>query len=155
MSIVVDTCAEIGRPVIEEMGYSLVDVEFIKEGKNYVLRYLIDSENGVDIDDCAVISEKISHVLDLQDPIKDEYVLEISSPGAERPLKTKEEIAKAVNKYVNVKLSKPILNSKEFEGDLIAFDGDVLTLSYKEKNLTKIIDIKYEQISKIRLAIKF
>ncbi len=155
MSIVLDTCSEIGKPIIEELNYSLVDVEFVKEGRNYVLRYLVDSDNGIDIDECALISERISLVLDELDPIKEEYVLEISSPGAERPLKTKEQIIKSINKYVNVKLYAPLLNSKEFEGDLIAFDGDILTIKYQVKTAFKTIEIHYEQISKIRLAIKF
>ncbi|QVK18972.1 ribosome maturation factor RimP [Mycoplasmatota bacterium] len=155
MSIVLDACAEIGKPIIEEMGYSFVDVEYVKEGRNYVLRYLVDSVNGIDIDECAIISERISQVLDVEDPIKQEYMLEISSPGAERPLKTKEDVKNAINKYVNVKLYAPILNSKEYNGDLIAFDNDVLTLRYKDKTVVKTIEIQYEKISKIRLAIKF
>lgn len=155
MSTVLDTCAKIGQPIIEEMGYSLVDVEYIKEGKIYVLRYLVDSQKGIDIDECALISEKISIELDIQDPIEDEYVLEISSPGAERTLKSKDDIKKAINSYINVKLYAPINQSKEYVGDLIAFDGNILTLRYKVKNLEKTIEINYDQISKIRLAIKF
>jgi len=82
-------------------------------------------------------------------------VLEISSPGAERVLKTKEDIINSINKYVYVKLYAPIQNQKKFEGDLVAFDGDILTICYKDKNISKTVDIKYEQIAKIRLAIKF
>ncbi len=155
MSILLDTCTEIGKPIIEEMGYTLVDVEYVKEGKKYILRYLVDSEKGVDIDDCAIMSENISRILDERDPIKEEYLLEISSPGAERPLKTKQDIKNAVNKYVNVRLYAPVNKQKEFEGDLIAFDGDVITLRYKDKQAVKTVEIKYELISKIRLAIKF
>lgn len=148
-------CTEIGKPVIEEMGYVLVDIEFVKEGKNRVLRYYVDSEKGVDIDDCAIMSEKISELLDKYDPIKDEYILEISSPGAERVLKTKEDIKNAINKYVNVKLYEPINKQKVFEGDLISFDKDVLTIRYKDKNIDKTVEINYDKIAKIRLAIKF
>ncbi len=155
MSTVLDTCVKIGQPIIEDMGYSLVDVEYTKEGRIYVLRYLVDSQNGIDIEECALISEKISIELDKQDPIEDEYVLEISSPGAERTLKTKDDIQNALNKYVNIKLYAPINKTKEYVGDLIAFDGNVLTLRYIVKTVEKTIDINYDQISKIRLAIKF
>lgn len=145
----------IGKPIIEDMGYYLVDVEYVKEGKNRILRFLIDSENGVDIDDCAIISERISSALDETDPIEAEYILEISSPGAERPLKTQEDIYRSINKYVNVRLKEPISNRTVYEGDLLAFDGDTLTLQYRDKTVTKTVNINYDQIAKIRLAIKF
>ncbi|HEY8364922.1 MAG TPA: ribosome maturation factor RimP [Haloplasmataceae bacterium] len=155
MSYIEETCTEIGKPIIEEMGYTLVDVEYVKERKLNILRYLIDSEKGVDIDDCALISERISKALDKVDPIKEEYMLEICSPGIERPLKTREDIKNAINKYVNVKLYAPKDGQKEFEGDLIGFENDVLTISYKDKTSVKTIKINYNEISKIRLAVKF
>jgi ribosome maturation factor RimP len=155
LSSLVETCIELGKPVIEEMGYILVNAEYVKEGKNFVLRYFVDSDHGVDIDECSVISEKISKLLDASDPIKEEYVLEISSPGAERVLKSKIEIKNAVNKYVNIRLYAPINNNKEYEGDLIAFEGDILTIRYKDNNKYRSIDIDYNKIAKIRLAIKF
>lgn len=152
---ILDTCKEIGKPIIEDMGYIFIDVEYVKEGRNYILRYFVDSEKGVDIDECAIISEKISEALDKKDPIKEEYILEISSPGAERVLKTKDDIKNAINKYVNVKLYSPIQDRKVYEGDLIAFENDVLTIRYNDKNNTKTIDIEYDKIARIRLAIKF
>lgn len=155
MSNVILTCKEIGEPIIKKMGYNLVDIEYVKEGSNYVLRYFVDSYNGIDIDECALISEEISKILDTTEPIKQEYILEISSPGVERPLKTKEDIMNALNKYVNVRLYSPINSSKEYEGDLIDFQDDILTIKYKVKTVFKTVNIKYDQISKIRLAIKF
>ncbi|MDF2699498.1 MAG: ribosome maturation factor RimP [Haloplasmataceae bacterium] len=151
----VDKCKELGQPIIEEMGYFLVDVEFVKEGKNFILRYLVDSSNGIDIDECALISEKISTVLDKEDPITQEYMLEIASPGAERTLKTIEDVTKSIGKYVNIKLYAPLNNLKEYEGDLISFENDILTIQYNDKTTIKTVEIKYDLISKIRLAIKF
>ncbi|NLG82243.1 MAG: ribosome maturation factor RimP [Bacilli bacterium] len=155
MSELINIVTAIGKPIIEDMGYYLVDVEYVKEGKNRILRFLIDSENGVDIDDCAIISERISSALDETDPIEAEYILEISSPGAERPLKTQEDIYRSINKYVNVRLKEPINNRTVYEGDLLAFDGETLTLQYRDKTVTKTVNINYDQIAKIRLAIKF
>jgi ribosome maturation factor RimP len=102
-----------------------------------------------------LISEKISSLLDNLDLIKDEYSLEISSPGAERQLKTKEAVEKAIGQYVNVRLYRPMDNSKEFEGNLIAFAAEILTIEYKAKTTVKTIEIPYAQVSKIRLAIQF
>lgn len=155
MSKVLELCKQIGEPIINELGYTMVDVEYVKEGKYYILRYMIESGQGIDLDDCAVISERISHQLDQQDPIPQEYMLEITSPGAERPLKTKEDIIKSIGKYVHLKTYAPIDGSKEFEGDLVAFEDDVLTLAYKVKTAVKTVQINYDQIAKIRLAIKF
>jgi len=155
LSELINIVTAIGKPIIEDMGYYLVDVEYVKEGKNRILRFLIDSENGVDIDDCAIISERISSALDETDPIEAEYILEISSPGAERPLKTQEDIYRSINKYVNVRLKEPINNRTVYEGDLLAFDGETLTLQYRDKTVTKTVNINYDQIAKIRLAIKF
>jgi ribosome maturation factor RimP len=155
VSKIIEACTELGQPIIEAKGYTLVDLEFVKEGKNYVLRYMIDSENGVDIDDCAEISEKISQQLDVKDPISQEYMLEITSPGAERPLKTKEAVKNAIGQYVNVRLYAPIEGIKAIEGDLVSFIEEVITIEYKVKTAVKRIEIPYDQISKIRLAIRF
>ena len=72
-------------PIVEPLHVELVDVEFVKEGPNYFLRVYVDQENGIDLDTCGIVSEKISEMLDVVDPIAQENILEISSPGAERP----------------------------------------------------------------------
>lgn len=155
MSKLIEICREIGEPIIEREGYVLVDIEYVKEGPNRVLRYMIDRPEGVDIDDCATISEAISIVLDEQDPIKNEYVLEVTSPGAERPLKTKEAVKQAIGSYVNVRMYAKIDGLKEVEGHLMKFEDDIVTIEYKDKTRTKTIDIPYDKISRIRLAIQF
>lgn len=87
MSKVLDQVESIVKPITEELGFELVDLAFEKEGKNWFLRIFADSEGGIDIDDCALISERVSEKLDEADPISENYFLEVSSPGAERPLK--------------------------------------------------------------------
>ena len=76
------------RPVVEDMGYEIVDVEFVKEGPNWYLRVFVDKEGGVSIDDCELISKALEKILDENDPIEQAYFLEISSPGIDRPLKS-------------------------------------------------------------------
>lgn len=155
MSKIIEVCTEIGTPIVTQMGYELVDVEYVKEGRNRVLRYMIDRDEGVDIDDCALISEAISNKLDESDPIVEEYVLEVTSPGAERPLRTKEAVAKAVGNYVHVRLYAPIDGVKEFEGDLVAFQDEMLSIEILDKTKKFTIEVPYEKIASIRLAIRF
>lgn len=90
-----ETVTEIVQPIVESNQFELVDIEFIKEGKNWFLRVYIDKPEGVDLEDCALISEKISEKMDKTDPdpIPQAYFLEVSSPGAERPLKKKKTIS--------------------------------------------------------------
>ena len=83
------TVEEMVQPYLDEHGFELVDVEYVKEGSNWFLRVFVDKDGGIDIDDCGLISEHLSQKLDENDPIPTAYFLEVSSPGAERPLKKK------------------------------------------------------------------
>src|ERR1044072_7923701 len=104
------------EPYLTEQGFELVDVEYVKEGVSYFLRIYVDKEGGIDIDDCGQISEYMSQKLDENDPIEEAYFLEVSSPGAERPLKKAEDVLKSVGKDVFVTTYEPIGGAKEFEG---------------------------------------
>ncbi|MER2060677.1 MAG: ribosome maturation factor RimP, partial [Niallia sp.] len=115
----------------------------------------IDKEAGVDIDECAVVSEKLSEKLDEVDPISENYFLEVSSPGAERPLKKDKDFEKAIGKNVYIKTYEPIENEKAFEGILTAFDGKTVTVEVKIKTRKKTIEIPYEKVAKARLAVTF
>lgn len=142
-------------PIVESMNLELVDIEYVKEGSNWFLRVYIDKEGGVDIDECAMVSEQLSAKLDEADPIKDAYFLEVSSPGAERPLKTREDIKNHIGENANIRLYEKIDGSKEFEGIIKSFEDDLLTLEYKVKTSKKEIQIPYEKIAKARLAVVF
>ncbi|WP_306301214.1 ribosome maturation factor RimP [Thalassobacillus sp. C254] len=124
-------------PIVEEMNLELVDVEFKKEGENWFLRVFIDGENGVDIEECGKVSEQLSEKLDQEDPIKQAYYLEVSSPGAERPLKTEKDMYKAIGKNVYVTTYEPVEGEKAFEGALIDFDGSLLQIEVKVKQKEK------------------
>lgn len=84
---IVDTVQQMLQPYIEQEGYDLVDIEYVKEGSHYFLRVYVDKPGGIDIDDCGKVSEYLSQELDRSDPVPNTYFLEVSSPGAERPAK--------------------------------------------------------------------
>ncbi len=150
---------DVSKPIIEELNLELVEVEMVKEHGMLILRIIIDSPNGINIDDATLVNEKISVLLDELDPIDGEYYLEVSSPGVERELKTREDITKAVGQYVNIKTYEkiPVLSTsaKEIEGTLLSFSDDELIVSAKIKQFNKEIKIPYAKIAKIRLAIRF
>ncbi|OZB97839.1 ribosome maturation factor RimP [Paenibacillus sp. XY044] len=139
------------QPYLDEHNFELVDVEYVKEGSNYFLRVFVDKEGGIDIDDCGMISEYLSQKLDENDPVPEAYFLEVSSPGAERPLKKKEDVTKAVGKDVFVTVYEQVDGQKEFEGRLLSFEDDVLVISAGKKEYS----IPYAKVASARLAIIF
>lgn len=139
------------KDFIEQNGFELVDVEYVKEGSNWFLRVYADKEGGIDIDDCGRISEYLSVQLDEKDPIADAYFLEVSSPGAERPLKKTQDYYKAVNSHVFVTTYEQIEGSKEFEGLLVSFDEQDLVIEIGKKKVT----IPFTKVASARLAIVF
>ncbi|MFC6278337.1 ribosome maturation factor RimP [Streptococcus moroccensis] len=152
---IVDIVTEVVAPAIQPP-YELVDVEYAKMGGDMVLSIFIDKEGGISLNDTADLSEVISPLLDSiqPDPFPDQYMLEVTSPGLERPLKTAEALQNAVGKYINVSLYKAIDKVKVFEGDLLAFDGETLQMAYMDKTRKKEVSIPYETVAKARLAVK-
>lgn len=157
MSRVVDVVKEAILPVVEGRNFELVDVEFLKEGKNWYLRIYIDKPGGIDIEECAWVSEQVSDLLDNMnpDPIPQAYFLEVSSPGAERPLKTEADLQKAVGKYVHLSYYQPIEGEKFHEGTLQLVNDQSLNIEIKVKTRTKTLEIPRDKIAKARLAIQF
>ena len=120
-----DIVAEIAQPIVEALSFELVDVEFLKEGANWYLRVFIDKPGGIAIDDCQAVSERLSDKLDEADPIKQSYIMEVSSPG-ERPLKKERDFERFRGETVEIKLYQPLDGKKDFEGELIGLvDGRV------------------------------
>lgn len=157
MSSVTDTITEIANPILEHHGFYLVDIEYVKERGKWYLRLYIDKPGGIDIEECALISEELSEKLDTikPDPIPNAYFLEVSSPGAERPIKTEQDLKLAVGQYIHVSLYKKIDNVKIFEGTLLSYDDDQLKLSIKIKTRKKEISIPRNAVASMRLAIEF
>ncbi|KIL44924.1 ribosome maturation factor RimP [Jeotgalibacillus soli] len=142
-------------PILDDLDLELVEVEFAKEGSNWFLRVFIDKEAGVDIEECGIVSERLSEKLDELDPIQQNYFLEVSSPGAERPLKKERDFLKAIGKNVYIKTYEPIDGMKEFEGILESYDGITLGVAVKIKTRKKNVTIPKEKVAKARLAVSF
>ena len=108
---------------VEELGYEILDVEYVKEGSEMYLRITIDSPDGIDIDDCETVHRAIDPILDEVDPIEESYHLEVSSPGIERELKTEAHFEAFVGAEVEVRLYAPVDGAKVFQGELLGL-GD-------------------------------
>ena len=149
------------KPFIEEIvkanNLNLYDLEFVKEDGMWFLRVSIEKDDGtMDFETAEVISNLVSAKLDELDPIDHEYVLDVCSPGAERPIRNKEEFVENLNNYITVYLECEDENKKDsYTGDLLEVNEDAILLSYKDKTRVKKISIKFENISKAHLAIKF
>ncbi|MEH7108043.1 ribosome maturation factor RimP [Bacillus sp. JJ1764] len=155
MSKVTEVVEQLAAPIVEELGLELVEIEYVKEGKNWFLRIYIDKDTGVDIEECGLVSERLSEKLDEADPIPHLYFLEVSSPGAERPLKKEKDFEKAIGKNVFIKTYEPIDGEKSFEGILKEFDGQIVKIEIKIKTRKKTIEIPYEKVANARLAVTF
>jgi ribosome maturation factor RimP len=141
-----DRVEELIKKPIEDLGYSLYDVQYAKEGKDYFLRIFIDNENGIDLNDCEKVSNGINDLLDSADYIKEQYFLEVSSPGVERVLRKDKHLEENIEKEVEIKLFKPQDGRKEFIGTLKSFDESNIVI--EEDNL---ITIERKNISLIKL----
>ena len=128
------------EPIITNLNYELYDIEYAKEGKDYYLRIFIDSPKGIDLNDCEKVNDAITDILDEADYIKEQYFLEVSSPGVERILRKDKHLKQNIGKNVNAKLFKKDQNgNKEYKGVLKSFDKDSITLEIDkaEKNIER------------------
>ena len=142
---------ELAKPIVEDLNYELVDVEFVKEGANWYLRIYIDKSGGIGIDDCQSVSEKISDILDEKDPIEQSYYLEVSSPGLERPLKTERDFIKYKGELVEIKVFQPIDGKKIFEGELVGLiDGNIVITQDG-----KTLEFEKNKVAIVKRAVKF
>lgn len=118
------------RDAIAPLGYELVGVELLSRNKGgHLLRLYIDKEGGVNLDDCQKASHQVSGVLDVEDPIRGEYALEVSSPGADRPLFELDHFVRFVGQMVRVKLNSAINGRRNFKGEIVAVEGEDVQLS--------------------------
>ena len=139
-------------PIMEENNYELVDVEYVKEAGTWYLRAYIDKEGGFTVDDCEMVSRRLSDWLDKEDFIDDSYILEVSSPGLGRPLKKEKDYIRSMGREVEVRLYKAIDRQKEFTGTLSAYDDKTVTLTMEDGS-----EAVFEKadIALIRLALDF
>ena len=142
MAKIEERVEELLKDKIENIGYSLYDVEYAKEGQNYYLRIFIDSPKGIDLNDCEKVSNEINELLDQADYIKEQYFLEVSSPGLNRILRKDSHLAENIGKQVEAKLYKKDENgNKNYIGELKAFDNDTITIDefkFDRKNIAQL-----------------
>lgn len=152
MAKVKETCEAKLKPVIEEMGYELVDVSYEKENGGMSLIFTIDNAQGVTIDDCEIVNKKIDPILDELNPTDDKpYTLVVSSPGLDRPLKTDRDFTRNLGNEVDLNLFAKIDGRKAFKGNLKAFDEKTVTIENEKETLT----FEREKVASIKLVIKF
>lgn len=143
---------EILLPIVEEYGFELVDVEYVKEGGTWYLRTYIDKEGGISIDDCEKVSRRLSDILDEKDYIDDTYIMEVSSPGLGRPLKKEKDFKRSLGKEVDIRTYRMIDKQKEFTGMLKDYDKDTVTIELDDETLKTF---EKGDIALIRLAFDF
>ena len=119
---------ELIEPVINSLGYECVGVEYLPQGRHSLLRIYIDKEDGIGVDDCETISHQVSGVLDVEDPIKGQYNLEVSSPGLDRPLFTLEHYVRFIGETVNVRLRSALHGRRKFTGKILSVDGEEIVI---------------------------
>lgn len=123
---------ELLRPVVESMGFVFWGLEFIAQGRQSLLRIFIDHADGINVDHCAAVSRQLSAVLDVEDPIAQEYTLEVSSPGMDRPLFTLEQYRQYANHIIELRLRMPFEGRRKFKGQLIGVEQEDIVLVVDE-----------------------
>ena len=145
MAKIEEKVEQLVKDPIEKLGYSLYDVEYVKEGPEYYLRIYIDKESGIDLNDCEKVSNEINEILDKADYIKEQYYLEVSSPGIERKLRKDKHLEQNISKNVEIKLFKKDNNGKkEYTGKLKEFNQEEIIIeadkeiTIERKNIAQI-----------------
>ena len=148
---ITEQVAEFSRPVVEEKGCSLWDVEYVREGSEWFLRLYIDKESGVDITDCEAISRAVDPILDEKDPIQDSYHFEVCSAGLERALKRPEDFARFMDSPITVKLYRPRNGLKEIPCVLRGYEDGRVTVEAGKETIT----FEKSEVAKVRLRVEF
>lgn len=141
---------DILNPYLEKNGFKLYEIGFVREAGMDILRVLVNKKGGINIDELADINNYLSSELDNVDIPYEEYMLEVSSPGAEMPLRNPEEVMEHVGSYIHINT-----NDTVYEGTMISFENNVVVIRVNLKGRFKNFEIPYENIKKIRLAVKF
>ena len=145
---------EILNPIMEELEFELVDVEYVKEGSMWYLRAYIDKPGGITVNDCEAVSRRLSDILDEKDFIEDSYVLEVSSPGLGRPLKKEKDYKRNLGKEVEIRTYRMVDKKKEFTGLLASYDYEAGTVPIELEDGT-MKTFEKGDIALIRLAFDF
>ena len=148
---VTEIVAGFAKPIVEEHGCSLWDVEYVREGSEWFLRLYIDKDSGVDITDCEAISRAVDPILDEKDPIQDSYHFEVCSAGLERALKRPEDFARFMDSPITVKLYRPRNGLKEIPCVLRGYEDGRVTVEAGNETIT----FEKSEVAKVRLRVEF
>lgn len=148
---IAQTVQEFLLPVVNELGYYLWDVEYVKEGSEWYLRITIDSEYGITIDDCETVHRAIDPIIDEHDPIENSYHLEVSSPGIERVLRTEEHIEAWAGEEVEAKLFAALDGKKSIRGKLLGIEDGIVSIESGDK----VYAIEHKKISRMTTVFEF
>ena len=139
--MIADQIISLAEPILDEMGFELVDAEYLSEHGRWVLRLYIDKTDGITVDDCARVSREVEGIIDIKDIINNEYVLEVSSPGLNRPLKKEKDFIRVIGKKIRVRMRNPVDGRKNYSGRLkkykdrdiyLEVDGELMALSRQD-----------------------
>ena len=136
------------QPLVEDLGYEFVGLEYTGQSKNAVLRIYIDHELGIDLDDCGRVSGEVAALLDVEDPIAGQYNLEVSSPGLDRPLFTLEQCARFAGEQVQMTVFAPVEGRRKFKGRILSVTGDALNIDQDGAEIA----LDFSNIAKARLV---
>jgi ribosome maturation factor RimP len=151
MNLIVKEVSDLIEPILDEIGFRLVDVEYLSDRGRWVLRIYIDKEGGVTIDDCAKVSSELGDLIDIKNIIDHEYVLEVSSPGLNRPIKKEADFISVMGKKIRVKTRMPINERKNFVGYLKDFKDHTLYIESE----AGLITLALADIEKANLVYEF
>ncbi len=136
------------EPVVTGMGYELIEIEHFPNPKHGVLRLYIDKPEGVNIDDCSAVSQQISALIDVEDPVRGQFNLEVSSPGLDRPLRRLCDYQRFVGQQVKLKTAMPLEGQRNFKGRLLDASEDYVVIETE----TEEISVPFTAIDKARLV---
>lgn len=148
---VIKIVKELAIPILEREALELVDIEFKREARGWVLRIYIDKEGGVSLNDCTLVSQQLGDVLDVEDPIDTPYILEVSSPGLTRPLKGTKDYQRYIGRLVKIKTYKEIYGKKVFIGELLGLKEGIVNIKIDKK----VYEIPYGLIASAHLEVDF
>lgn len=151
LSLISKKVTDLIEPIIDGMCFELVDVEYVSNQGRWILRIYIDKAGGVTIDDCARVSREIEDLIDVKEIIEHEYVLEVSSPGLNRPLKKEKDFIRALDKKIKVRMAVPVMGRRNFTGYLKKFQAQTLYLEMESGHVT----LPWREIDKANLVYEF
>ena len=146
VNALVEQIAEIVKPIAEELNYDIYHIEYVKESGEYYLRIYIDKESGIDLNDCEKVSNEINEILDKADYIKEQYYLEVSSPGLNRTLFTEEHYKRFIGREVMVKFTKSVDGKKNIKGILKEVNEDSIVVEADQ-----LINIPKDKIKSVNI----